>query len=249
MPKIPYAVLAFYFPYGNGIVEGLALQPYEQLYPIASDYNGYYAVYQIYGDKFVEGPQNDFALSATPPTQTVSQGQTASYQVTVTSIGSYTGTVNLQVTGLPVGSQAIFTPSASVTLGQTQSVSETLNILTSASTPLGSYNLTITGMSSLPLITHSVSVGLVVTQIASDFTITASPNPLIIAQGACGNLTVTVTSVGKFNSPVNLTVSGLPGLVTWKFTPNPITPSQGGTVGSLLILCPTQSMPRLATTR
>ena len=115
VPKIPYAVLAFYFPYGNGIVEGLALQPYEQLYPIASDYNGYYAVYQIYGDKFVEGPQNAFDLSATPPTQTIAQTQTASYQVTVTSIGNFASTVNLQVTGLPVGSQAIFTPSASVT--------------------------------------------------------------------------------------------------------------------------------------
>ena len=238
VPKIPYAILAFYFPFGNGIVEGLALQPYQQLYPIYSDYNGYYAVYQIYGDKFVEGPQNDFTLSATPPTQTISATQTASYQVTVTSIGSYTGTVNLQVTGLPSGSQAIFTPSGSVSLGLGQSVTETLNVLTSVSTPLGSYNLTITGSSSLPLITHSVSVGLVVMTPPSDFTITASPNPLIVYQGACGNLSVTVTSIGKFNSPVNLTLSGLPAGVTVKLMPNPITPAPGGTASSILILCP-----------
>jgi hypothetical protein len=238
VPKLPYAILAFYFPYGNGIVEGLALQPYEQLYPIASDYNGYYAVYQIYGDKFVEGLTPDFGLSATPPTQTVSQTQTASYQVSVTSYSNFAGTVNLQVTGLPSGSQAIFTPSASVTLGEGQSVTETLNIVTSASTPLGSYNLTITGSSTLPLITHSVSVGLVILTPPSDFTITATPNPLIISQGACGNLTVTVTSVGNFDSPVNLTLSGLPSAVTVTLIPNPITPAPGGMVSSIVIVCP-----------
>ena len=237
-PTIPYAILAFYFPYGNGIVEGLALQPYQQLYPIYADYNGYYAVYQIYGDKFVEGPQNDFTVSATPPTQTISASQTASYQVTVTSVGSFSGTVNLQVTGLPSGSQAIFTPSGSVSLGMGQSVTETLNVLTSTTTPLGSYNLTITGSSTLPLITHSVSVGLVVMTPPSDFTITATPNPLIISQGACGNLTVTVTSIGKFNSPVNLTISGLPPAVTIRIIPNPITPAPGGTASSIIIICP-----------
>jgi len=238
VPKIPYAILAFYFPYGNGIVEGLALQPYEQLYPIAADYNGYYAVYQIYGDKFIEGPQNDFSLSATPPSQSIGQTQTASYQVTVGSIGNFAGTVNLQTTGLPVGSQAIFTPSASVSVGLGQSVTETLNVLTSASTPLGGYNITITGSSTLPLITHSVSVALIVSTPVKDFTLTATPNPLIVSQGTCGNLTVTVTSIGAFSAPVNITFSGLPSDVTVTLMPNPITPTQGGMVSSLVIVCP-----------
>ena len=237
VPTIPYAILAFYFPYGNGIVEGLALQPYQQLYPTYADYNGYYAVYQIYGNKFVEGPQNDFSLSATPPTQTVADTQTATYQVTVSSIGNFAGTVNLQVTGLPSGTQAIFTPSASPSVGLGQSVTETLNVLTSLSTPVGSYNLTITGGSTLPLITHTVSVGLVVTQPTADFTITASPNLLIINQGSCGNATVTVTSIGNFNSPVNITISGLPGRVTTTIVPNPILPSAGGMITSVVTFC------------
>ena len=74
VPFFPYAIFAFYFPYGNGIVEGLALQPYEQLYPnVRSDYNGYYAVYQIYGNKFVEGLSADFSLTASPPSASVPQ--------------------------------------------------------------------------------------------------------------------------------------------------------------------------------
>ena len=88
-PQIPYAILAFYFPYGNGIVEGLAFQPYQQLYPNYADQNGYYATYEIYGNKFVEGPQSDFFITATPTAETVSQGQTATYSLAVTSVGSF----------------------------------------------------------------------------------------------------------------------------------------------------------------
>jgi len=241
IPKLPYSILAFYFPYGNGIVEGLALQPYEQLYPTYADYNGYYAVYQIYGNKFVEGPQNDFSLTATPPSVTVSATQTATYQVTATSIGSFTGTVNLQVTGMPVGAQAVFSPSGSVSLSQGQSITESLNVMTTMSTPTGSYNLTISGTSTQPLITRYATVMLVVTVPPSDFTLGVSPSQLTVHTAACGNLTVTVTSIGNFNSPVNMTLTGLPAHVSAQFTSNPLTPTPGGTSSSILSICPASS--------
>lgn len=237
VPKLPYSIFAFYFPYGNGIVEGLALQPYEQLYPTYADYNGYYAVYQIYGNKFVEGPQNTFSLTATPASVTVQQTQTATYQVTLTSIGSFAGTVSLQATGLPAGASALFSPSSSVSLSQGQSVTESLSILTTAATPLGSYNLTISGTSTLPLITQSVSVGLVVTLRPSDFSVAIYPSPLNVATGQCGNLTVTVNSIGTFHSAVSLTLTGLPNHVSGRFTSNPIIPPPGGAVNSVLSIC------------
>ena len=238
VPKFPYSILAFYFPYGNGVVEGLALQPYEQLYPTYADYNGYYAVYQIYGNKFVEGLSADFSLTASPPSITASKTQSATYQVTVASISSFSGTVNLQVTGLPPGAQAVFAPSGSVSLGQGQSVTETLSVLTTTSTPLGSYNLTITGSTSQPLITHSVVVGLVVTTPPSDFGLAVSPSNLLVNQGQCGNFTITVNSIGTFSSGVNLTLTGLPAHVSGQFTSNPIMPPAGASVQSLLKLCP-----------
>jgi hypothetical protein len=241
IPKLPYSIFAFYFPYGNGIVEGLALQPYEQLYPTYADYNGYYAVYQIYGNKFVEGPQNSFSLTASPPSVTVQQTQTATYQVTLTSIGSFTGTVSLQVTGLPAGASAAFSPSGSVSLSQGQSVTESLSVLTTAATPLGSYNLTVSGTSTLPLITQSASVSLVVTLPPSNFGVAIYPSQLSVASGQCGNLTVTVNSIGTFNSAVDLTLSGLPNHVSGKFTSNPITPPPGGTVNSVVSVCTASS--------
>ena len=238
VPFLPYSILAFYFPYGNGIVEGLALQPYEQLYPTYADYNGYYAVYQIYGNKFVEGLSADFSLTASPPSVTVPQAQTATYQVTVGSISSFAGTVGLQVSGLPTGAQAVFAPSSSVSIGAGQSVTETLSVSTTQSTPVGSYNLTITGSTTLPLIVHSVVVGLVVTAPQADFGVAVTPSRLYVNTGQCGNFTITVNSIGTFSSAVDLTLTGLPAHVSDQFTSNPITPPAGATVQSVLKVCP-----------
>ncbi len=240
-----HAILGFYFQFGNGIVEGLALHPYEQLYPNYSDLNGYYATYEIYGNKFVHGPQTDFIVSATPPAVTVPQGQVASYAVTVTSIGSFASTVNLQVSGLPAGASASFSPSSSVTPGSGASLTLALNIQTQyPTTPVGSYNITITGSSTLPLITRGTSVVLNVSPVPSDFAITANPKApdrLIVNPGQCGNITVSVTSIGNFSSTVNLTLLNRPGHVASQYLPILITPPKGGTVVSILRVCPDSS--------
>jgi len=242
IPKLPYSILAFYFPFGNGIVEGLALQPYEQLYPKYADYNGYYAVYQIYGNKFVEGLSPDFSLTASPPSVTVPLAQAASYQLTVSSINSFSGTINLQISGLPTGAEAVLVPSGSVSLDQGQSVTETLRVLVTQSTPLGSYNLTITGIArnvvvGLSQTAHNLVVGLVVSVPVADFGLALSPSQLYVSGGACGNITLTVKSIGGFSSAVRLNLTGLPDQVSSLFTPNPTTPT-AGTVQSILTLCP-----------
>lgn len=136
-----YAILGFYFQFGNGIVEGLAFHPQEQL-PVGSP--GFYAVEQVYGNKFVHGPQIDFILTATPPVITVQAGSTATYTVTATSIGGFSSQINFQVTGLPQSSSSSFSP-PSVTPPASGSVSTQMTISTSQTTPIGSYNLTITG--------------------------------------------------------------------------------------------------------
>jgi len=234
-----YAILGFYFQYGNGIVEGLAFHPQDELYPTYADKNGYYAVHEIYGNKFVHGPQLDFMLSAASSPQTVAQGQTATYSTTVTSIGSFSAPVSLQVSGQPPGSTAHFS-SPSVAPPEGGSVSSTLIVDTTLSTPIGSYNLTLTGRSTLPDITRAISVMLIVQAAPSDFTIDAdpkSPTPLIVNVTQCGNVSVTVQSIGNFSLPVNLTLSSLPAHVTAEYMPNPVTPSPGGAVVSTLRFC------------
>src|SRR5205823_5584872 len=52
----------------------------------------------------------DFSLNASPTTQTIRSGGSASYTVTVTPSGGFTGTVGLSVSSLPAGASATFNP-------------------------------------------------------------------------------------------------------------------------------------------
>jgi hypothetical protein len=234
---VPYrhAILGFYFQFGNGIVEGLAFHPQEQL-PVGSP--GFYAVEQVYGNKFLHGPQIDFVLSVTPPVITVQAGSTATYSVSVTSIGGFSSQVNLQVTGLPSFSSPSFSP-GSVTPPAGGTTNSQLTISTSKNTPIGTYNLTITGTSLLPAIIRTTTVQLVVTVPPNDFSISATP-VLALNLTQCGNYTVSIVPQGNFSSPVTLNATGLPPKTTFIIQPNPVTPPPSVTVTSNLQVCVSQ---------
>jgi len=83
----------------------------------------------------------NFALSATPDTQTVRANYSTTYTVTMTPIDGYAGNVALSASGLPAGATAGFNP-ATVTSSVTPS---TLTISTTAATASGTYPITITG--------------------------------------------------------------------------------------------------------
>ena len=234
-----YTILGLYFQFGSGIVEGLALHPQDQVLGTP----GYYAVAQSFGNKFVHGLQTDFILAATPPTVTIPQGQTAQYTVTVTSVGGFNSPVSLQVTGTPASSTPSFSPST-VTPIPSGSVNSQLTVATTLSTPTGTYDLTITGISTLPAITRSVTVQLIVTPTNPEFVINANPGLLVVNITQCANYSISVKGVGSFNSPVNLTLTGpsIPSTIpipirSYRYFPNPITPPVGGTVPSTLTVC------------
>jgi len=67
-----------------------------------------------------------------------------------------------------------------------------------------------------------------------DFSVSASPSSLTVAQGSSGTSTITVGSLNGFSSAVTLSASGLPSGVTASFSPNPITPPTGGSAASTL---------------
>ena len=56
-----------------------------------------------------------------------------------------------------------------------------------------------------------------------DFSLSANPNTLTIAQGSQGTSTITVTPLDGFSGSVTLSTSGLPSGVTSQFNPNPTT--------------------------
>lgn len=75
---------------------------------------------------------SDFSLSATPPLNSISAGDSATYTVTLASVNGLTGTVNLScAAGLPAGAACTWSPS-SVTLNGTNTPTASVTITTTS---------------------------------------------------------------------------------------------------------------------
>jgi uncharacterized membrane protein len=97
----------------------------------------------------------DFAITASPSSQTVSGNSKTKYTVTVTALGPFSATVNFGVSGLPARTSASFSPTSVTGSGNT-----TLTISIKPRAPIGTYPLTINGTGGGA--THSANVSLVI---------------------------------------------------------------------------------------
>jgi hypothetical protein len=163
-------------------------------------------------DRFVASGQRDFQLGVSPAAQTITPGGAAVYNITVNPSAGFSDPVALSVSGLPGGAIATFSPNPATSTA-------TLSLTTSTTTPLGTYPLTVTGVSAS--LQHNVSASLAV--LVPDFSLTASPASQTVAVGNSATYAVAVSPVGSFSDPVTLSVSGLPAGVSASFSPNPTT--------------------------
>ncbi len=163
----------------------------------------------------------DFTLGATPASQTITQGASTTYTVSVNPSGGFTGAVTLSLSGLPAGATGSFAPNPI-----TAPTTSTLTVQTVATTPTGTFTLTISGTSGA--LTRTTTVSLVVNPAGGgDFTLSATPAtsaPLCQTDPAPQQTyTVSVNPSGGFTGAVTLSLSGLPAGATGSFAPNPIT--------------------------
>jgi uncharacterized membrane protein len=93
-------------------------------------------------------------------------------------------------------------------------------------TATGSYSATAPDNPSGPWIMQMVAFR---TPVAGNYTISASPSSLSVAQGHTGTSTITTTVSGGFNSAITLSASGVPTGTTVTFSPNPIAAPGSGT--------------------
>jgi len=106
----------------------------------------------------------DFSISITPSSQSVTQGSSTTYAVTVTSLNGFNNPVSLSISStLPSGVTYSFSPNQ-----VTPTNSSTLTISTSTSTPANTYTITI--IASGGGITHTAQVTLNVTSKFISFT-------------------------------------------------------------------------------
>ena len=175
----------------------------------------------------------DFTIGATPSSQTVVQGNSTTYTVTISALNGFNSNVSFNVSGLPTGASSNFNPSS-----VTGSGTSTMTITTSGSTPSGTYPLTITGTSGGMV--HSTGVTLVVNSGGvPDFTIGATPLSQTVVRGNSTTYTVTISGVNGFSGNVNFSVSGLPAGTHLNFSP----PSLTGSGTSTLTINTQQSNP------
>jgi hypothetical protein len=160
------------------------------------------------------GPAFDFSILLSPTSITVEQGKTGNFKVLLTySDPSYAGTViTLQVTGLGPG------------MNYQLSLTGDLKITTSSSTPPGTYPITVIGSAQGK--THQTSGTIVVTTKAPpfDFAVSISPSTQTIELKEITTYNVDVSLVSGTGEPVSLTLSGLPGDVTHRFSQSSGTP-------------------------
>ncbi len=123
----------------------------------------------------------DFTLSIAPSSQTVQPGGTANYTLSRTDIGGFTGTVDVSVSGLPAGARDGLPSSFTFPV--------TLPIITSSSTPPGSYTFTVTGNANG--ITHTAQAQLIVQNQSSDFSISVTPSSQTVSPGGTANASIT----------------------------------------------------------
>jgi hypothetical protein len=186
----------------------------------------------------------DFTITVTPTTITTWPGVGQMGNLTVTSLGDFNRTVTLQITGgLPPGTQGSITPSSVAPAPGRPTVS-VLTVAPTASTPIGTHNITITGSSTVPQIVHSIFVTLtVVPSPIDEFSLSVSPSVVTIPQGGSGTAIFSVTALMPKVSNVSLATAGAPAGVSVSFSPNPITLKPVATATSTVSISVNQNVP------
>ncbi len=178
----------------------------------------------------------DFTLTpASPTSQNITQGGSASYIVNVGSAWCNQIHIDLATSlnqNPPPGITWILTPPS----GNTNFTS-ILQINTTTTTPKGIYTIEIIGTGAG--VTHTFTVTLGVK--APYFAISVAPNSLSVsAQVRTNTTTVTIQSVNGFNSPVALTASGNPSGMIVSFSPPTVTPppnGKGNSIANITVEC------------
>lgn len=160
----------------------------------------------------------DFSVSASPTSLSVTQGQSGSTTISTSVTGGFNSAISLSASSLPAGVTASFNPTS---IGAPGSGSSTLTFSASSTATTGTTNVTVTASGGG--VTHTTTVALTVNAAANpDFTVSASPTSLSVAQGGSGSSTISTTVSGGFNSAISLSASGLPAGVTASFNPSSI---------------------------
>ncbi|HEX4965760.1 MAG TPA: choice-of-anchor D domain-containing protein [Thermoanaerobaculia bacterium] len=151
-----------------------------------------------------------FVLSASPASQAVIRGGSATYTISSTGAPGFSGAINLGISGLPAGAAGSFNPASISGTG-----TSTLTVTTSTPTPSGDFpSITVTGTSgSLPQ--DATAVDLVVsnppslTGVGCQVTVTLTPAAPVVGQPVTYVASLSGIPAGNSQS-ASVNLDGLP---------------------------------------
>jgi uncharacterized membrane protein len=153
-----------------------------------------------------------FALKANPGTLTLPQGGQESSTITLSSLGSWTGTTGVAATCPSL--TCSLNPSSLQLQDPTSSVQSTLTVTVPSTTLPGPYTVSIAETNPVPAPNYTQRTSLTLVVTGPDFTISANPGALTFTPGVAGTLTTTVTlsSLQGFSGYINTTISVSPSV-------------------------------------
>src|SRR6266571_1756786 len=168
-----------------------------------------------------------FTLLASPPVLSVAAGSTVTSTVTLTSHGSFNGTVTFSSPQSSCGcaSGVLATSSLILKAGGTNSTS-----LIVEGSNYGNATITLTASSSSPAFSASTNVLVKV----YDFSATDPQHSLTTNAGTSVSTTISVSSLNRFNGTVTLVASSSPSGPSITLSPSLVTLTSGNTVPVLL---------------
>jgi subtilase family serine protease len=170
------------------------------------------------------GGTNDFSISANPTNLSIAQGSNGTSTISTAVTSGSAGTINLTSNVSPSGPTASLNPT-SVTAGN----SSTLTVSVGSSVPTGTYTVTVTGTEGSAV--HNTTVTITVTApVSNDFSISANPTSVSIAQGSNGTSTISTAVTKGSAGTINLTSNVSPSGPTASLNPTSVTAGNSSTL-------------------
>ncbi len=171
-----------------------------------------------------------FQISASPATQSITPGQTATYSLNVTLTSGSPQTVQLSLLNVPSGVTPVFSPQS-----QSPPFHATLTLSTTNSTPTGDFPMTVQAVSGGETVTTSIILDIATVKLppppAFNFNVNVvAPTTASVNQGGSASFGVIVGLVSGSPQTVALSASGFPTGVSYSFTQSVGNPTFNSTL-------------------
>jgi len=145
-------------------------------------------------------PSPDFSISVSPSSLTIPVTSSGLVQISLTSLNSFSGKVNLTASSSPTSDPQLILGASSLTLQPRGTANTWLNITIQSSVD---YTITVVGASGV--LSHSATINVAWGAPHTDFMVSTNRGPLITPRSLSDTAQITVTSLHLFAGTISMT--------------------------------------------